>query len=67
MGIIVGGIILAETTTTGFYISTGYKDVPGLVLLLLYSCWRSSPLVYSANHPESDRSRLTGCASKKRP
>lgn len=36
MGIIVGGIILGVTeTTTGFYISTGYKDVPGLVLLLL--------------------------------
>ena len=25
---------IAETTT-GFYISTGYKDVPGLVLLLI--------------------------------
>jgi branched-chain amino acid transport system permease protein len=36
MGIIVGGIILGVAeTTTGFYISTGYKDVPGLVLLLL--------------------------------
>jgi branched-chain amino acid transport system permease protein len=36
MGIIVGGIILGiAETTTGFYISTGYKDVPGLVLLLL--------------------------------
>ena len=35
MGIIVGGIILGiAETTTGFYISTGYKDVPGLVLLL---------------------------------
>jgi branched-chain amino acid transport system permease protein len=28
MGIIVGGIILAETTTTGFYISTGYRTCP---------------------------------------
>jgi len=36
MGIIVGGIILGiAETTTGFYLSTGYKDVPGLVLLLL--------------------------------
>jgi hypothetical protein len=36
LGIIVGGIILGVAeTTTGFYISTGYKDVPGLVLLLL--------------------------------
>ena len=36
MGVIVGGLIigLAETMT-GFYISTGYKEVPGLVLLLL--------------------------------
>jgi branched-chain amino acid transport system permease protein len=36
MGIIVGGMILGiAETTTGFYISTGYKDVPGLVLLLI--------------------------------
>ncbi len=36
MGVIVGGLILGiAETTTGFYISTGYKDVPGLVLLLL--------------------------------
>jgi branched-chain amino acid transport system permease protein len=36
MGIILGGIILGiAETTTGFYISTGYKDVPGLVLLLV--------------------------------
>ena len=36
LGIIVGGLILGiAETTTGFYISTGYKDVPGLVLLLL--------------------------------
>jgi branched-chain amino acid transport system permease protein len=36
MGIILGGIILGiAETTTGFYISTGYKDVPGLVLLLI--------------------------------
>ncbi len=36
MGIIVGGIILGVAeSTTGFYLSTGYKDVPGLVLLLI--------------------------------
>jgi branched-chain amino acid transport system permease protein len=36
VGVIVGGLILGiAETTTGFYISTGYKDVPGLVLLLL--------------------------------
>jgi branched-chain amino acid transport system permease protein len=36
MGVVVGGIILGVAETlTGFYISTGYKDVPGLVLLLL--------------------------------
>jgi branched-chain amino acid transport system permease protein len=36
VGIIVGGLILGiAETTTGFYISTGYKDVPGLVLLLV--------------------------------
>ena len=36
LGIIVGGVILGiAETTTGFYLSTGYKDVPGLVLLLV--------------------------------
>jgi branched-chain amino acid transport system permease protein len=36
MGAIVGGLILGVAETlTGFYISTGYKEVPGLVLLLL--------------------------------
>jgi len=36
LGVIVGGILLGVAeTTTGFYISTGYKDVPGLILLLL--------------------------------
>jgi branched-chain amino acid transport system permease protein len=36
MGVIVGGLLLGiAETTTGYYISTGYKDVPGLVLLLL--------------------------------
>ncbi len=36
MGAIVGGLILGiAETVTGFYISTGYKEVPGLLLLLL--------------------------------
>jgi branched-chain amino acid transport system permease protein len=36
MGVIVGGLLLGiAETTTGFYLSTGYKDVPGLVLLLI--------------------------------
>lgn len=36
MGVFVGGILLGITETlTGGYISTGYKDVPGLLLLLL--------------------------------
>jgi branched-chain amino acid transport system permease protein len=36
LGIVVGGLILGITETfTGYYVSTGYKDVPGLVLLLL--------------------------------
>lgn len=36
IGALVGGVILGVAeTTTGYYISTGYKDVPGLVLLLL--------------------------------
>lgn len=35
LGVVVGGVILGLTETmTGFYISTGYKDVPGLILLL---------------------------------
>ena len=36
IGALVGGMILGVAeTTTGYYISTGYKDVPGLLLLLL--------------------------------
>lgn len=36
VGAIVGGLILGiSETATGYYLSTGYKDVPGLVLLLL--------------------------------
>lgn len=36
LGVIVGGLILGVAETlTGFYLSTGYKDVPGLILLLV--------------------------------
>ncbi|CAN5179439.1 branched-chain amino acid ABC transporter permease [soil metagenome] len=36
MGAIVGGLLLGVAETlTGFYISTGYKEVPGLLILLL--------------------------------
>jgi branched-chain amino acid transport system permease protein len=36
VGVVVGGLILGITENlTGYYISTGYKDVPGLLLLLL--------------------------------
>ncbi|MES2832961.1 MAG: branched-chain amino acid ABC transporter permease [Pseudomonadota bacterium] len=36
MGVIVGGLLIGlSETMTGFYISTGYKEVPGLILLLL--------------------------------
>ena len=45
MGIIVGGIILGVAeTTTGFSLSTGYKDVPGLVLLLLVLAFKPAGL-----------------------
>jgi branched-chain amino acid transport system permease protein len=45
LGIVVGGIVLGVAeTTTGFYISTGYKDVPGLVLLLLVLAVRPAGL-----------------------
>lgn len=45
MGAIVGGIILGiAETATGFYLSTGYKEVPGLVLLLLVLAVKPSGL-----------------------
>jgi branched-chain amino acid transport system permease protein len=45
MGAIVGGLILGVAETlTGFYISTGYKEVPGLLLLLLVLAVKPSGL-----------------------
>jgi branched-chain amino acid transport system permease protein len=45
LGVIVGGLILGITETlTGFYVSSGYKDVPGLVLLLLVLSFKPSGL-----------------------
>ena len=44
-GVIVGGLLLGVIETlTGFYLSTGYKDVPGLVLLLLVLSFKPSGL-----------------------
>jgi branched-chain amino acid transport system permease protein len=49
LGVVVGGLILGITETmTGFYLSTGYKDVPGLVLLLMVLALRPSGLLGSA-------------------
>ncbi len=45
VGAIVGGLLLGiAETTTGYYLSTGYKDVPGLVLLLLVLAIKPSGL-----------------------
>jgi branched-chain amino acid transport system permease protein len=45
IGVVVGGLILGITENlTGFYLSTGYKDVPGLVLLLLVLSFKPSGL-----------------------
>jgi branched-chain amino acid transport system permease protein len=45
MGVIVGGLILGiAETTTGYYLSTGYKDVPGLILLLIVLAIKPSGL-----------------------
>jgi branched-chain amino acid transport system permease protein len=45
MGVVVGGIVLGiAETTTGFYLSTGYKDVPGLALLLIVLAVRPAGL-----------------------
>ena len=49
VGVVVGGLILGVTENlTGYYISTGYKDVPGLVLLLLVLTFKPSGLFGSA-------------------
>jgi len=45
LGVIVGGLILGITENlTGYYLSTGYKDVPGLILLLLVLSFKPSGL-----------------------
>ena len=43
-GQILAHILGVAETTTGFYLSTGYKDVPGLVLLLLVLAFKPSGL-----------------------
>jgi branched-chain amino acid transport system permease protein len=49
VGVVVGGLILGITENlTGYYISTGYKDVPGLVLLLLVLTFKPSGLFGAA-------------------
>ncbi len=49
VGVVVGGLILGiSENLTGYYISTGYKDVPGLVLLLLVLTFKPSGLFGSA-------------------
>jgi branched-chain amino acid transport system permease protein len=45
VGAIVGGLILGiAEVATGYYISTGYKEVPGLILLLLVLAIKPSGL-----------------------
>ena len=45
LGVVIGGLILGITETlTGYYISTGYKDVPGLLLLLIVLSLKPSGL-----------------------
>ncbi len=49
VGVVVGGLLLGiSENLTGYYISTGYKDVPGLVLLLLVLTFKPSGLFGSA-------------------
>lgn len=45
LGVVVGGLILGITESlTGFYFDTGYKDVPGLILLLLVLSFKPAGL-----------------------
>ncbi|MBX9618881.1 MAG: branched-chain amino acid ABC transporter permease [Hyphomicrobiales bacterium] len=45
LGVVVGGLILGITESlTGFYFDTGYKDVPGLLLLLLVLSFKPAGL-----------------------
>jgi branched-chain amino acid transport system permease protein len=45
LGAIIGGLLLGVVETlTGYYISTGYKDVPGLILVLLVLAVRPAGL-----------------------
>jgi branched-chain amino acid transport system permease protein len=45
MGVVVGGLILGITESmTGYYFDTGYKDVPGLLLLLLVLSFKPAGL-----------------------
>ncbi|MCA0406218.1 MAG: branched-chain amino acid ABC transporter permease [Proteobacteria bacterium] len=45
LGVVVGGLILGITESlTGFYVDTGYKDVPGLILLLLVLSFKPAGL-----------------------
>jgi branched-chain amino acid transport system permease protein len=45
LGAIIGGILLGIVETlTGYYVSTGYKDVPGLILVLIVLAIRPAGL-----------------------
>ena len=49
VGVVVGGLILGIVENlTGYYISTGYKDVPGLLLLVLVLSIKPSGLFGAA-------------------
>jgi branched-chain amino acid transport system permease protein len=44
-GVVVGGVLLGLAETfTGYYVSTGYKDLPGLILLLAVLSFKPSGL-----------------------
>jgi branched-chain amino acid transport system permease protein len=44
-GVVVGGVLLGLAETfTGYYLSTGYKDLPGLILLLAVLSFKPSGL-----------------------